>query len=288
MRTIHGYVHKLAASVLALAVMSLATQAMAQTTILSSKVVRLKGAARYSVDGKTWQRLERGTILKPGTVIQTAEDSYVDVQMGTREVKPATPVLNNGTLYQPQEPAANVVRIFESSVLAIDKLTSTPTGVDNVEETQLDLRAGRIMGSVKKLSAASKYEVKIPNGVAGIRGTTYVISSSGVIKVLEGSVVIAIVSADGSVVTKVVSAGYQYDPMTQTLSQIPAVELKTLIAIESQVGGPLPSPPTYIVKNPTIIYISPLGGENGQGQNGNGQGQNGQGGGGQGGNNQGP
>jgi hypothetical protein len=274
MRTIHGYVHKLAATALALAVMSLATQAMAQTTILSSKVVRLKGAARYSVDGKTWQRLERGAILKPGTVIQTAEDSYVDIQMGTREVKAASPVLNNGTLYQPEEPAANVVRIFESSVLAIDKLTSTPTGVDNVEETQLDLRAGKIMGSVKKLSSASKYEVKIPNGVAGIRGTIYTISSSGVVNVLEGSVVVAIVAADGSVVTKVVSAGYRYDPMTQTLTQIPAPELKALLAIYLQVNGPLPTPPQYYVKNPTIIYVSPLGGENGQGQNNNNQGQN--------------
>jgi hypothetical protein len=274
MRTIHGYVHKLAATALALAVMSLATQAMAQTSILSAKVVRLKGAARYSVDGKSWQKLERGATLKPGTVIQTAEDSYVDIQLGAREVKPATPVLNNGTLYQPEEPSANVVRIFDSTVLAIDKLTSTPTGVDNVEETQLDLRAGKIMGNVKKMSAASKYEVKIPNGVAGIRGTIYVISSSGVVNVLEGSVVIAVVAADGSVVTKVVSAGYRYDPMTQTLTQIPAVELKAMLAIYNQLNGPLPTPPQYYVKNPTIIFVSPLGGENGQGQNNNNQGQN--------------
>ena len=57
---------------------------------------------------------------------------------------------------------------MENSALGIDKLTSMDTGSDSVTETQLDLKAGHIMGSVKKLSAASKYEVKIPNGVAGI------------------------------------------------------------------------------------------------------------------------
>jgi len=282
MRTIHGFAHKLAATALALALMSLATQAMAQTTVLSSKVVRIKGAARYSVDGKTWQKLERGAVLKPGTVIQTAEDSFVDVQLGIRETKAAMPVSNNGTLYQPEEPTANVVRIFESSVLAIDKLTSTATGVDTVEETQLDLRAGKIMGNVKKLSASSKYEVKIPNGVAGIRGTTYTITSSGVVNVLEGSVVVAVVAADGTVVTKVVSAGYRYDPMTQTLTQIPQPELDALLKLSQDLTGPVPTPPTQYIKNPTIIFVSPLGGENDQGQNNNNQGGN------HGGNNQGP
>ncbi len=274
MRTIHRSAYKLAAAALALAVMSLASQVMAQTTVLSAKVVRLKGAARYSTDGKTWQTLHSGDILKPGTVIQTAENSYVDVQLGQREAKPATPVVNNGTLYQPQEQTANIIRIFDSSVLAIDKLTTQQTGVETVEETQLDLRAGKVMGNVKKLGSNSKYEVKIPNGVAGIRGTIYTISSSGVVNVLEGSVVIAVVGSDGNVVTKVVNAGYRYDPMTQAMLPIPPVELKQLQLIYVELNGPVPTPPQTYVKNPTIIYVSPIspGDGNDQGQNNNNQG----------------
>jgi len=56
-------------------------------------------------------------------------------------------------------------------VLSIDKLTVDQTGVDTISDTQLDLKAGSIFGTVKKLAVGSKYEVKIPNGVAGIRGT---------------------------------------------------------------------------------------------------------------------
>ena len=70
--------------------------------------------------------------------------------------------------------------MWENTLLGIDKLTVTQTGADVVTETQLDLKAGHIFGMVKKMSAASKYEVKIPNGVAGIRGTVYDISAEGV------------------------------------------------------------------------------------------------------------
>ena len=79
-----------------------------------------------------------------------------------------------------------MVRIWENTLLGIDKLTETQTGADVVTETQLDLKAGHIFGTVKKMSAASKYEVKIPNGVAGIRGTVYDISAEGVVKVSVG------------------------------------------------------------------------------------------------------
>jgi hypothetical protein len=84
--------------------------------------------------------------------------------------------------------------------LAIDKLTAEDTGTDMVTETQLDLRAGRITGSVKKLSAASRYEIKFPTGVAGIRGTLYSITSGGVVQVGLGSVVVSYLK-DGAVVT---------------------------------------------------------------------------------------
>ena len=98
----------------------------------------------------------------------------------------------------------NMVRIWENTLLGIDKLTATETGADVVTETQLDLKAGHIFGMVKKMSAASKYEVKIPNGVAGIRGTVYDISAEGVVKVLSGSVVLAYVGPDGTTQTQVI------------------------------------------------------------------------------------
>ena len=81
--------------------------------------------------------------------------------------------------------------------MGLDKLTLTDTGADTVVEVQLNLPEGTILGNVGKLSAASKYEVKVPNGVAGIRGTRYRISSTGYTVVLDGTVVFVYVPPQG-------------------------------------------------------------------------------------------
>jgi hypothetical protein len=69
------------------------------------------------------------------------------------------------------------------------------------------------------MSAASKYEVKLPNGVAGIRGTVYDITSEGVIQVSSGSVVIAWVGADGAQ-DGVIMVYEQFDTRTGRLTRI--------------------------------------------------------------------
>jgi len=171
-------------------------------------VVRLKGAARYATGSKAGQLLKVGDTIQPGSVIQTADKSRVDLVLGeaaSAASQRGTPGAGEGLSYQPTV-EQNVIRLWENTLLGIDKLTMTQTGADQVSDTQLDLKAGHIFGMVKKMSAASKYEVKIPNGVAGIRGTVYDISAEGVVKVLSGSVVLAYVGPDGTVVTQVIMA----------------------------------------------------------------------------------
>ena len=60
-------------------------------------------------------------------------------------------------------------------MLAIDRVSATDTGADRVTETELDLRTGSIFFSVKKQAAASRFEIKFPNGIAGIRGTSGIV-----------------------------------------------------------------------------------------------------------------
>jgi hypothetical protein len=98
------------------------------------------------------------------------------------------------------------------TVLAIDKLNVSDTGVDTVADTELDLRQGRIYCSVKKLSGASQYLIKIPNGIAGVRGTLFVIDASGYVGVLKNSVVLSITGPDGKPITVIVGEGSQFDP----------------------------------------------------------------------------
>jgi len=162
----------------AVAALAIAGSAFAETKNLTAKVTRIKGAARYSTDGTTWKTLKTGQTLSPGTVIQTAANSMVDLVLGPEDtIRLAPQVTENITVLPPAEvifqpiTGPDTVRLYSDTTLAIDRLISTATGMDEVRETVLDLRAGAIFGKVKRMTAASRYEVKIPNGVACICGT---------------------------------------------------------------------------------------------------------------------
>src|SRR5437899_7982601 len=143
------------------------------------------------------------------------------------------------------------------------------TGADTVSETQLDLQRGKIFGNVKKMSAASRYEVKLPNGVAGIRGTIYTLTASGVVQVLVGSVVIAYIGADGNPVTQPVMGGQQFDARTGQITPIKDFNQAEMVKLakESRIGPNVP--PTTLTVDQTIYFVSPTIGHNGnQGANG--------------------
>ncbi len=218
MKETRSLLNRLLACGVALAMVStLAAQTVNQGV---AKVVRLTGAARYATGSNAGKLLKVGDIIKPGSVIQTADKSRVDLVLGDGSAPVASPAPGEGLSYQPSV-EQNLVRMWENTLLGIDKLSVTQTGADEVSDTQLDLKAGHIFGMVKKLSAASKYEVKIPNGVAGIRGTVFDISAEGVVKVLSGSVVLAYVGPDGTVVTQVIMGLQQFDAPSNALKPLP-------------------------------------------------------------------
>jgi hypothetical protein len=257
-------------------VVVMASSAAAQTASQGfAKVVRMKGNARYTTGNNVWLPLHVGAKLKPGTVVQTAPGSYVDLVLGEGDLPMATPTASkpatsppDGQGYQPNA-EQNVIRIQEDSALGIDKLTTTETGTDVVTETQLDLQRGKIFGNVKKMSAASKYEVKIPNGVAGIRGTIYTISSAGVVQVLVGSVVMAYVGPDGTVHTQVVMGGQQFDPRTGLVTPIPNFDQAAMVKLAKEMKLGPNTPPTTFTVDHTIYYVSPVTGKNGNNGPGN-------------------
>jgi len=263
-------------SVVALAMVASAT---AQQMIeAGAKVVRIKGDARFATAANVWQPLKVGDTLKSGVIIQTAKDSRVDLVLGDKTAEaPTVQKWGESISYSP-EVEQDFVRIGENSVMAIDKLLVADTGADKVKETQLDLRAGRIFGTVKKLSAASKYEVKIPNGVAGIRGTVYDISADGVLSVLKGSVVIAYQDGGGNVVTQIVVGGQAYDIRTGQFTPIPEVIRKGGEQAErdSQTGRHEPPhhfpPPPHIHVSPTEGHHGHHGHDDDQGDDNNDQG----------------
>jgi len=196
-------------------------------------VVRIAGEARYSLGDGVWHPLVAGKILAAGAVIQTGHDATVDIILGKKILMPqADPIPDRISLaadsdvrgYVSYRPSAeqNAVRMTSDTVLAVDKVTVSDTGVDTVSDTELDLRQGRIYCSVKKLSGASQYLIKIPNGIAGVRGTLFYIDATGECGVLKNSVVLSIIGGDGMPETVVVREGTRFNPKTGQISPLPA------------------------------------------------------------------
>ena len=257
MKETRNLLNSLVACGVALAMVStLAAQTASQG---SAKVVRLKGSARYAAGPNLGQLLKVGDIVRPGSVIQTAAGSRLDLALGdgSAPVAGSGAAASSATLSYAPSAEQNIVRLWENTLLSIDKLTVTQTGADVVTETQLDLKAGHIFGMVKKMSAASKYEVKLPNGVAGIRGTVYDISAEGVIKVLSGSVVLAYVGPDGSVVTQVINGSQQFDARTGVLSTLPPAEGSEMKRYINELRAGFMPPAVPVSADMTLQYISP-------------------------------
>jgi len=201
-------------------------------------VVRsIRGQAQYQEAGGQWLPLKVGQVLKAGSTVRTANDSHADLFMD-----------QNGP----------VVRLVENTTLGLDKLNYTATGVETIIETQLDLKSGRIIGIVRKMADQSKYEIKTPNGVAGIRGTEYDITATSVLRVVSGSMVMVYVKTDGTVITQVVNSNEMFVPSDGTVKLIPADQLSQLVPeIREMEGAPVVA---LTVEEPIKVFISPLAG----------------------------
>jgi hypothetical protein len=177
MKYTKGLASRLLASIAMLGVCFVGSSLQAQTTPGKAEVRAIQGTAVYSIGGGPSMPLKVGTILPSGATVKTGPDSSVDLFLGN---------------------SAGVLRVTENSTVGLDKLALTDTGADTVVEVQLNLPEGTILGNVNKLSAASRYEIKMPNGVAGIRGTRFRASSSMFIVLLDGTLVLVYVPPGGN------------------------------------------------------------------------------------------
>lgn len=156
---------------MALSVSVFGAQSGAEGSAVAKKV---SGTVKYSNPGGSWQALTDETILKAGDTIQTAGDGSTDIWF------------NN----------SDVISIGAGSTVTIEKLTKISAEDSG---TSLNLQLGSIIGNVKKISKASHFDIRTPNGVAGIRGTMFSISvkslDNGKFQVIftcvEGLVVVA-------------------------------------------------------------------------------------------------
>ena len=122
----------------------------AETLQWRAQVQSVKGKATWNTNGGPVVALKVNSILAAGTTIKTGPETSLDLFLGR---------------------SAGVIRIGENTTFSLDKLTVTDTGAETAVDIQLGLPSGEMYFNVNKLSRASRYEIKVPNGVAGIRGT---------------------------------------------------------------------------------------------------------------------
>ena len=131
----------------------LVSYVFAEQTKRSAKIVSIDGEATVkTADEKGWVPAEEGMVLNEGDTIKTKSDSWVLIEIGEGD-------------------EAASVEIEESSQLLLSRLEKNVE--DRTTRTLLDLPIGEILIKVEKLPAESKFEVKTPESVAGVRGTRF-------------------------------------------------------------------------------------------------------------------
>jgi hypothetical protein len=255
MRESRSLLTRLVTCGVALAVVS--TLAAETVTPGTAKVIRIKGEARYSTaagNNLDWKPLKVGDVLKPGTLVQSADpgkpgpngqtkDVLVDIALGEGTGSVGRPVAGDLLTYQPNV-ERNLVRMYGNTLLRIDRLDEAHTGANVVSTTHLDLRAGHIFGMVKRQSAGSEYMVTVPAGVAAIRGTVFHLHAEGKLLVLSGEVLLRYTSPrTGTEKTQSVREGQEFDPSTEQTKTTPDVVKTGMINTYNTLKGGLTPPP---------------------------------------------
>ena len=121
-------------------------------TSSSAKVIDIKGDAMYLKGGSSsWSKLEPTTILMEGDSIKSSPDSEVRLELG------GTSKTAEVTVRQETE--------FKFDTFRHDD--------EMVDSTLLNVGVGGVLVKAEKLIGASKFEVKTPTSIVGIRGTTF-------------------------------------------------------------------------------------------------------------------
>lgn len=116
-------------------------------------VTNIIGEAKYAKKGQAdWLMLEKDMTLFEGDSVRTAKDSIVMIELlGT-------------------EKTADLV-IKPESHFTLQTFSHDPD--KKVEHTLLSIQAGSVLVKAQKLIGDSKFEVKTPTYIVGIRGTTF-------------------------------------------------------------------------------------------------------------------
>lgn len=247
MTKLYSFSKALIACALALAVVATSAQAAAMKKT-KAKAGGVRGDVQYRIANGPWMAVHNGDEFDSQTTIKTVgPDSICNLRIDHN---------------------ASFIRVMPNSTMKIENL-SFVGGADGDSDTMLNVQSGTVLGSVQKLSRASHYEIRTPNGVAGIRGTDWAISvepqADGTFRVtftcVTGQVIAAALGLDGNPITQVLNTGESWTPggaVNQTVPELLQLfkdQIHDMVVALQQGGGP---PPTTPSAPPIQIPISPV------------------------------
>lgn len=141
----------------------------ADMTVTADKVT---GSVEVQAPGATdWKPLADGNVVPQGATIKTGANSSAMIKWA----------------------AGNVAKIPAFSRIKLDEVSKSESGA---EKSSLNIQQGKVFAHVKKLQTSdSKFELKTPTAVAGVRGSDIFGSSSGegsTFGVTEGSMAVSV------------------------------------------------------------------------------------------------
>ena len=209
MTKIYSFSKVLLACALALVVCTSADAAAMKKS--KAKAIGVHGDVQYRIADGPWAAVHEGDEFDGQTTIKTTgPDSHVNLWIKHND---------------------SSVRIMPNTTMKIENL-SFVGGADGDSDTMLNLQSGTVVGSVTKLSRNSHYEIRTPNGVAGIRGTDYALTvealADGTYKVtftcVQGEVIAAaLVNGEANPITQVLNTGESWTPggpVNQTVPEL--------------------------------------------------------------------
>ncbi|MBI4432479.1 MAG: FecR domain-containing protein [Candidatus Omnitrophica bacterium] len=123
-----------------------------------ARVVELQGNAEFMKSGsEKWMPLANGAVLSEGDRLKTAMDSEIRLEL-SGNAKTAEIVVRQNSDF--------IFKTFRHD---------EPAKIDN---TLLDVQIGSVLVKAEKLVGDSKFEVKTPTSIVGIRGTTFEVNVS--------------------------------------------------------------------------------------------------------------
>ncbi len=135
-----------------------ASYATAASEMDKAKVLEIQGKATFMKAGTNdWKALEQGMVLSEGDSLKTDADSEAKLELSGAK-KTAEIVIRKDSE-------------FSFASFRHDTVSMT-------DQTLLDIGTGSVLVKAEKLVGESKFQVKTPTSIVGIRGTTFEVYAS--------------------------------------------------------------------------------------------------------------